>query len=315
MRPMYKIPVKKIINPILRNAIKVQPKQKLLQNRQIIIKQKILPKSNVQKTNAIINPLIKPKIIDLRRNNNVVLGKRRERKETIIKDENFYKVEHLKGRGIGRILVMIGCGPSVNEVDFKPILNNSRIETMVINKPYPPVWPSNYWAFCDNSQYQRNKEEFDKYNGLLLNSVAIQKRKSNQIIIRPKSYKEGRGFSLNLCEGYFIGRSSIYANMQTAHWMGYEKIYIFGIDMCEIPGKPLHAYGTNPDVDPKIRKSRFKFEAEHYLWAAENLPTEIKNKFVICSSYNPWPFANKFPRLDHKIAIDGILKEIKSKWG
>ena len=54
-----------------------------------------------------------------------------------------------------------------------------------------------------------------------------------------------------------------------------------------INGK-LHFYGVNPDVDPQIRKDRFKNEAKHYSYAAKQLSEEERSLFTFCSSYNPF---------------------------
>jgi hypothetical protein len=75
----------------------------------------------------------------------------------------------------------------------------------------------------------------------------------------------GKGFNLDPSQGIYIGRSSVYAAMQIAIWMNYQEIFIFGCDMnpAGINGV-LHFYGDNPDVNPVVRKNRFKNEAEYY---------------------------------------------------
>lgn len=210
----------------------------------------------------------------------------------------------LKGIGTGRVLVMIAAGPSVNEVHFEPIKANPMIDFMCINQPHQILWPTKFWAFCDHSQYRRNQNIWDEYNGVVINSTNVRARKANQYIL---SSRPGRGFALDVLGGYHIGRSSTYANMQVAYYMDYKKIFIFGVDMTEVNGI-LHYYGQNPDVPNDARKSRFADEAENYMWAATHLSEEIRNRFTFCSSYNPWPFLAHFPRLDQKEAV-GKIKE------
>jgi hypothetical protein len=94
--------------------------------------------------------------------------------------------------------------------------------------------------------------------------------------------------------------------------MDYERIYIFGIDMCAI-GDKLHHYGLNEDVSPDNRKSRFPQEAKHYLWAGQNVPEEDRKKIFFCSSYNPWPFLKYFTQLDHLKAVEHVLNYVKEK--
>lgn len=226
--------------------------------------------------------------------------------ETSVKDSfNSEAILSLKNKGIGKILVMIACGPSVKEVsDLINLKGHPKIFTMTINKPQPPLWPTDAWAFCDHSQYNRNKNEFDNYKGLLINSSSIKVRKPNQTLIRAK---QGRGFSFDLTNGFYIGRSTTYTNMQTALYMGFEKVFLFGVDMCEVGGK-LWSYGVNPDVSAKNRIQRFNLEAEHYQYAANALQEHIRKKFYFCTTYNPFPFIKEFNRRDQKTVVPEILQ-------
>lgn len=222
----------------------------------------------------------------------------------------FYKkIQDIKDCGIDKILVMIACGPSVLECNFSALKDNSSVDIMVINKPLKQVWPPKYWAFCDHSQFLRNKDIFNSYPGIIINSSGVRARskRNNQIIINAK---HTTGISRNLHEGYVIGKSSVYANIQTALWMNYKEIYIFGVDMCQV-GNKLHHYGKNPDIDENKRIKKFKTEAFNYENMANSLPKNIKDRIFFCSSYNKWDFINKFNRLDHIKAIDVILNKSK----
>lgn len=216
------------------------------------------------------------------------------------------KISSIRGIGSGRILVMIAAGPSVNEVDFTPIKDNSKIDFMCINQPNQQVWPTKYWSFCDHTQYRRNQSIWEAYQGITINSTNVKATRSKQIMVKNRP---GKGFCLDITHGYHIGRSSTYASMQVAYYMGYDRVYIFGVDMCADPKTgALHYYGQNPDVSNVNRMSRFAAEAENYQWAGEHLPAETRGRFVFCSDWNPWPFVKLFASLDHKVAIEEILK-------
>lgn len=217
------------------------------------------------------------------------------------------QISQLKNMGVNRILVMIAAGPSVLEVDFEPIKNHPVIDFMCINKPYIPVWPSRFWAFCDHSQYRANQGKWDNYGGIIINSPNVKVRKPNQVVVKTRS---GKGFSKNLSHGYHIGRSSTYANLQVAYYMAYKKVFIFGCDMSAV-GDKLHHYGQNPDVKNEVRKSRFPNEAKHFLHGAQTLTKEERNRFVFCSSYNNWEFTKYFKKLDHKQAVQEIQDYVK----
>ncbi len=213
------------------------------------------------------------------------------------------KVRELRNVGSGRILAMIACGPSINEIPLDQLKGHPRIDIMSINKPDKRLWPTTYWAFCDMSQYTRNKELWDTYDGVVINSSAVKVGHRRQVLIRTRS---GQGFSKDLANGFYVGRSTTYANLQTAIWMGYERIYLFGCDMGAVNGQ-MHFYGKNPDVDDKNREQRFAREAEHYHHAAATLPESDRKRIFFCSSYNQWPFVRAFNHRDHKNVIPEIL--------
>jgi len=299
---------------VIEKPIIYQPPQKQIQKQQIIQRG-----PQVQKTiqRPVQRPAQRPVLVEQKINRqiqSIQLPAQRQVPQRIIRPgvkvpqlqpriTSQNSIVGLKNTGKGKILIMIAAGPSANEINFEPIKNNQQIDFMCINKPFLPVWPSKYWAFCDQTQYKRNKETWEKFEGIIINSNNVQVKKSNQYIIENKRTK---GFSLDITAGYNVGRSSTYANMQVANYMNYDKVYIFGIDMCEVNGSLWH-YGTNPDISAERRKKNFADEAEHYKWAGEHLSEEIRKKFYFCSSYNPFQFINKFNYLDHKIAINKIL--------
>lgn len=220
----------------------------------------------------------------------------------------YHKITAAKNSGAGRVLVMIAAGPSINEVNFVPLRNHDLVDFMCVNKPHKTVWPSKYWAFCDHTQHRRNEDTWNSYStGQIWNSPNVRARKGNQIVV---NVLHGKGFSLDITRGYHIGRSSTYAAMQIANYMGYRRIYVFGMDMGASPTGQLHWYGQNEDVSNEIRKSRFEAEAGNYMWAAQNLPKEVREKFYIASNWNKWPFVEFFNRADHLTAVDEILKYI-----
>jgi hypothetical protein len=288
--------IKRVQPPIPRIGKVLEPPREL-QNSRLFVKQ--LPQTRILVNNNH-KPINKPLV-----SNKTIRQVNRSQQNPITRDADYNRLMSLKNSGTGQILVMIACGPSANEVDFSPLKNGKNIRTMVINKPISYIWPTDYWAFCDQSQYERNKLEFESYNGLLINSIGVRARRSNQILIKAI---QGQGFNIDITNGYYIGRSSVYANMQTALFMNFDKIFIFGIDMCAVNGKTHHyGNGFNPDVDTEIRIQRFTYEANHYNHAATILSEEMRKKFYFCSSYNPFSFVEKFNKWDHKDAIQKIL--------
>lgn len=210
--------------------------------------------------------------------------------------------QSIKGVGINKILLIIGNGPSHKEAPLTELLNIDNIDIMSINKPDDRLWPTKYWLFCDNSQQRRHNHLWIPYNGIVINSSAVKETKPGCVKIKSL---HGKGFSTNLHNGMFIGRSSVYSAIQVGIWMGYTHIYVFGCDMTSVNGK-VYPWGTNPDISDNNRVSRFKHEAIHYDWLVDNISEHIKNKITFCTRYNPYDFIKKFENLDHIEAVNII---------
>ena len=223
--------------------------------------------------------------------------------------ENCDSINRLRSLGVGRTLVIVGNGPSHKEAPLTKLMSCDLVDIMSINKPDDRLWPTKYWLFCDSSQYKRHQALWAGYGGTIINSVAIRNIKKNTVRVKTI---HGKGFSTNLLKGMYVGRSSCYAALQVGIWMGYDHIYVFGVDMTSVGGK-VYAWGTNPDVSDSNRIKRFKYEAESYDWLVGNVSPDIKSKITFCSRYNPFPFVDKFEKLDHMDAVDTIISRVNAK--
>lgn len=311
-----KLPVTKVKSPIVvkRGVIKVNvPKPKTDLSRTSVPKAKpisekpLLINRSTPSINKVENKRLDSKTINKLHTKNRLNQQQNNSKPKFVQTAYNDRIQSLLNSGSGRVLIMIACGPSINEVDFSRIINNPQIDVMIINKPIPSVNSPKYWCFCDDSQHQRNKGYYDNYNGSIITSVGVKASKHNHIKLNAI---KGVGWSNNMLDGIVIGRSSTYSFMQMSIWMNYNKVFIFGCDMSEVNGQ-MHHYGVNPDVDPKVRATRFKLEAKSYEYAAKHLSKEIRSKFYFCSEYNKFSFVDEFNRLNHKNAIDFILSILK----
>jgi hypothetical protein len=213
------------------------------------------------------------------------------------------RIDEIRKAGVGRVLIIIGNGPSHKEAKLDLLKNIEPIDMMCINRPDDRVWPTTYWLFCDNSQLRRHKTLWTGYNGTTINSTAIKDSKPKTVRILTM---HGKGFSNNMHNGMYVGRSSVYAAIQVGLWMAYDAIYVFGCDMTAVGGK-LYPWGSNPDVSDKNRIRRFETEATFYNWAADHVTASTREKVIFCSSYNKFRFVDKFGRMDHKKAVKEIL--------
>jgi hypothetical protein len=216
------------------------------------------------------------------------------------------KIKELRDSGIGRVLVIISCGPSANDVDVAAVANHPKVDLMCVNKPDDRVWPTQYWIFCDQSQYIRNQDYWETYGGIIINAASVRARHNNQILLRTLA---GKGFSRDVLKGIHIGRSTTYTSMQVALFMNYHNIFILGCDMSKpAEGQPLHRYGVNPDVAESNRVERFAKEADNFWHGANILKEYERDRFIFCSEHNKWPFVDKFNRISQFGAEKEILK-------
>lgn len=299
---VVKIPktIQVVVKP---SVVKIVDLQQLSQNelKQVKISQQTkLPPSVVKQSEtkiAISKPRIQKRELKTKKTN-IQYVTREASPESLI------KIRGIQNKGLGRILAIIGNGPSIAEVPLEKLKNLSHVDILSINSPDSRVWPTSHWAFFDRSQLRRHESLWNSYNGILFNSTAIKEQLPNSMQFKNLS---GVGFSRDMIKGLYIGRSSVFASMQIAMWMNYNHIYIFGCDMNPdgLDGK-LHFYGVNPDVAPNLRGQRFEKEAKSYDFAADNLDDSERAKFTFCTEYNPWQFVDKFNRMNHKIAVDYI---------
>lgn len=283
-------PIVRVSRPVTKQPIKM-PQVRMPQPRKLGSKVDVIraPK-NYQRQRSVSNE--RPS--NLRKNRDKLMGKYTE------------KIRGLRDIGNNRILVIVSCGPSANDVDIVKLNEHPKIDIACINKPDDRIWPSDYWIFCDQSQYMRNQEYWGNYSGTIINAASVRARHHKQILIRTLA---GKGFSRDLLKGIHIGRSTTYVSMQIGLYMGYYKIFILGCDMAKPDvGKPLHRYGNNPDVPEENRIKRFSIEAENFLHGAKSMKDYEKNRFWFCSEQNKWEFINYFNRISQFDAVENILR-------
>jgi hypothetical protein len=241
---------------------------------------------------------------------NPIRSKNRKNKPTVrittrdISPDSVAKLRNIQNTGIGRILVILGNGPSLGEINLPAIRNLAKVDLLTVNHPDERVWPTKYWSFFDRSQLRRHEAIWNSYNGYIFNSTAIKEQKANSMQFR---HIPGHGWSTDIMKGIHIGRSSVFASMQIAAWMNYNHVFILGCDMASVNGK-LHSYGVNPDVLPDIRVKRFSKEAESYDRAADLMTESERKRFIFCSEYNLWPFIQKYNHMSHKTAVEQIIQ-------
>lgn len=214
--------------------------------------------------------------------------------------------------------MILGNGPSLADIPIEPLKQHPQIDLLTVNHPDGRVWPTTYWVFCDLSQYRRHQEYWRNYKGIVVTSTTAGKtrdlvgnRESEVIYVRNLG---GKGFSRQLPNGVFVGRSTVYASMQIALWCAYRKVYVLGCDMGAAADGRVWSYGLNPDASPQDRLRRFDLEAEFYDHAATLLDQTERARFQFASDLNRYQFTSKYGSglLSHVGIVERILAEASS---
>jgi hypothetical protein len=218
-------------------------------------------------------------------------------------------VKKLKNSAQGEYLVILGNGPSLKQIHTDVLKQYpTNIKLCTINVPDIRCWPTPYWAFYDRSQFHRHKELYRNYTGTAFNSTGIKEPNANSIKFK---HIPGLGYSRDITRGIYVGMSSVFATLQIAMFMNFERIYVVGCDMDEgMDSGQTHFYGVNPDVNPEERKKRFKKEANWYDRMVDILTDEEKEKIVFCNKgVNKWPFTSHFKTVTSEEATKFILED------
>ena len=220
-------------------------------------------------------------------------------------------IKNLRGTGQGKYLIILGNGPSLADIDTTKFKNVDKLVLCTINVPDDRIWPTQYWAFYDRSQYHRHKDKYYSFTGTIFNSTGIKEPNPKSIKFR---HSPGLGYSHDPSKGLYIGMSSVYATIQIGTFMNFNKIFVIGCDMNEnVDIAKTHFYGVNPDVKPEERRKRFNKEANWYNHMAENVDASIRSKIVFCSKgINIWPFMNSFHSVTPAETVDFILGEVNN---
>lgn len=221
------------------------------------------------------------------------------------------KVAALKDTGRGRVLVIVANGPSISQIPLQKLKNHPKIALLSINCPDARLHSTDYWAVNDVSQLDAHHTLMANYPGILLVGNGVRRQVDNAVMIQ---VLEGKGWSSDLVKGYFLGRSTTYASMQTAAWMDYDKVYIFGCEM-DPDAETLWFYGpTNAGIQADRRRSKFAAEAEHFQFAADHLSDAERARFIFCSEgLNPHAFVRSFSQLPVHRAVGHIIQSLKGQ--
>ncbi|MEH7380053.1 6-hydroxymethylpterin diphosphokinase MptE-like protein [Bacillus sp. JJ1533] len=153
------------------------------------------------------------------------------------------KVKELKAFHKGESCFIIGNGPSLTVEDLNRIKNQVSFSCNRINILLDKTeWKPYYYTFTDSliaSEFfeelyvMRKKQMFVVVSNTSYNSLKKHLGKKNCIYLRSYYGREDNGFpkfSTDVSKKLFQHGTVTYANIQLAAYMGFENIYLLGVD-------------------------------------------------------------------------------------
>ena len=202
------------------------------------------------------------------------------------------RIRGLRGVGAGRRLLIVASGPTVARVDFSG-LDRGTSDVLIVNRPYQPLMDlAKWWAVNDMPVVMKHLDQIRAFKGTFIcgSSAFIPGRDSIKV-----PALAGRGFSMDLSQGFYLGRSTTLSSLQVAGWMDYASIFVLGCDM-SAEGNLYHDGSAPLGMTESTRKKRFDTEAEYWAYAAKSMPVELRQKTTFVGDLNPYPFVRLFNR-------------------
>jgi hypothetical protein len=205
-------------------------------------------------------------------------------------------------------LLIVANGPSIPEhpwlVDYA-----TRHDTMLINRPLITGPCVRWWLAIDNEVLDQYAADMFAFAGTVLTTTETRPRAELQAKLRRFSAIPGPGYSLTFKLPIHCWRTSVYAAVQLGFALGYDRLFIFGCDQCQHPTtKALYPPGEKMLVpqNEEWRIKRLATEADAMDRLVSVLPIRYTEALTLVSSYNPWPWATRIPRLPHHMPVSEL---------
>lgn len=192
------------------------------------------------------------------------------------KVESYGYLKKYQGIHKGQDCFILGNGPSLRREDLDKLHEIGAI-SMASNGIYRVFndtrWRPDYYVIGDAMVYEKNKDMLPKEITFFMRDFYGNARENNDIIwynsIGEKYYPGYPTFSEDLMNGVYGGRTVTYDMLQIAVYMGFQNIYLIGVDFSwGENGKSTHFY-VNKKEDKMIRNAtNYRDEIEHAYFSA-----------------------------------------------
>ena len=184
--------------------------------------------------------------------------------------QSFPELTKLKNRHNGQRCFIVGNGPSLNVDDLEKIKNEISFGTHRIYDIFDTTtWKPTYYCAQDYVLIKKSAKDIDKkidfikYIGMTVS--AIYPKMNNAIYLNMISedfYPDLPNFSEDISKCFYEGYTVTYMCLQIAVYMGFNEIYLLGVD---------HNYSVNLKADGTIEHNNVQdhFSSDDII---ENLP-------------------------------------------
>lgn len=162
------------------------------------------------------------------------------------------KIQHLKGKGKGKRIFLVGNGPSLNDMNLDKLVTEDTIAMNRIELIYPKTkWRPTYYIFCSSNCHHPkwgtdwsksiiNAAKYEdtipliwrRYKSIIEDNT---KEKLHSSTIFLDSFTENKigddsCFSTNAEERLDKSGTTMNVALQLAYYMDYDKVYLIGCD-------------------------------------------------------------------------------------
>lgn len=152
-------------------------------------------------------------------------------KKLIQSSKNFWKKNYKKYNG-ERVFIICN-GPSLKIKDLDLLKDEYSIASNKIYLSFDETeWRPNFLTVSDRILWRKIKNEiYNFYQPVIVTSNLVGQNNNKSFLIKNMgSFKNNNGFSTNMNQGIFGGRTVTYNNIQLAVHLGFKEIYLIGCD-------------------------------------------------------------------------------------
>lgn len=161
-------------------------------------------------------------------------------------------IKHLKGRGRGKRIFLVGNGPSLNDMNLDLLVGEDSIAMNRIELIYPKTkWRPTYYIFCSSNCFDKrwgkdwsksvvkasNHEDtipliWDRYKSTIEKNAGKPLHKSTIYLKKFSENEVGNlnSFSVNAEDRLDKSGTTMNVALQLAYYMDYDEVYLIGCD-------------------------------------------------------------------------------------